>query len=252
MGDGTKVELAYKVLDSRSAEYWRRAKVLIIDEISMVSAELFDKLDYVARVVRGLNRPFGGVQLVVCGDFFQLPPVIKKNAEEELVAIGEKEEKGVAGTPSKKSKGGSASDQEKPSGGDSASVFCFESKAWKEAIELNFELTEVFRQQEDQEFIDMLRELRLGVCSVETERRLLKCQNTVFVPSKKSKQQLSGSPPSSGDGEADGIEPTRMYSTNRNVDETNEKMLDQLEGKGKKYKARVNQKPPLVPPLSSP
>lgn len=38
----------------------------------MVDAELFDKLDYVARVVRGKNVPFGGVQLVCCGDFFQV------------------------------------------------------------------------------------------------------------------------------------------------------------------------------------
>ena len=46
--------------------------MLIIDEISMVDADLFDKLDYVARVVRGKDSPFGGVQLVCCGDFFQV------------------------------------------------------------------------------------------------------------------------------------------------------------------------------------
>jgi hypothetical protein len=38
----------------------------------MVDAELFDKLDYVARVARGRNCPFGGIQLVCCGDFFQV------------------------------------------------------------------------------------------------------------------------------------------------------------------------------------
>lgn len=47
--------------------------MLIIDEVSMIDAELFDKLDYIARVVRGRNCPFGGVQLVCCGDFFQVP-----------------------------------------------------------------------------------------------------------------------------------------------------------------------------------
>ena len=54
---------------------WLRTRVLIIDEISMVDGELFDKLESIARIVRGNGRPFGGVQLVVTGDFFQLPPV---------------------------------------------------------------------------------------------------------------------------------------------------------------------------------
>lgn len=78
MGEGSKVELAYQVLESFSKENWRRAALLIIDEISMISADIFDKLDYIGRVVRGVNKPFGGVQLVCCGDFFQLPPVRKK------------------------------------------------------------------------------------------------------------------------------------------------------------------------------
>lgn len=245
------MELAYRAMDSRSADYWRRAKVLIIDEISMVSADLFDKIDYVARVVKRVDRPFGGVQLVVCGDFFQLPPVQKRNAE-ELLAMGELEGGGKSkdnrrdntkdknkkqmGKGAGKKAGDSGDDQQALTG--DAPLFCFESKAWKEAIELNFELTEVFRQQEDPTFLNMLRELRLGYCSPETERQLLKCQNTIFFSSKKHRagQQQHPSP---GGEEEDGIEPTRMYSTNRNVDEMNEKMLEQLEGKGKRYKAKV-------------
>lgn len=54
---------------------WRRCKHLIIDEISMVHADYFDKIEQVARVVRNCNDPFGGIQLILCGDFFQLPPV---------------------------------------------------------------------------------------------------------------------------------------------------------------------------------
>lgn len=54
---------------------WRRCRCLVIDEISMVDAELFDKLEGVARAVRRSREAFGGIQLVVCGDFLQLPPV---------------------------------------------------------------------------------------------------------------------------------------------------------------------------------
>lgn len=57
------------------AERWRRCRHLIIDEISMVDADYFDKIEMVARKVRQCERPFGGIQLVICGDFLQLPPV---------------------------------------------------------------------------------------------------------------------------------------------------------------------------------
>jgi ATP-dependent DNA helicase PIF1 len=54
---------------------WLRTKVLIIDEVSMVDGELFDKLESIARMMRKGGGPFGGIQLIVTGDFFQLPPV---------------------------------------------------------------------------------------------------------------------------------------------------------------------------------
>ena len=54
---------------------WREAQILIIDEISMLSPELFDKIEKVARMVRRINEPFGGLQLIVTGDFLQLPCV---------------------------------------------------------------------------------------------------------------------------------------------------------------------------------
>jgi ATP-dependent DNA helicase PIF1 len=77
LGQGTKEELAKKVSgDRRKAQKWKQAAVLVIDEISMLEGQLLDKLDFVARQVRGIhNVPFGGVQLIMCGDFFQLPPV---------------------------------------------------------------------------------------------------------------------------------------------------------------------------------
>ena len=51
------------------------AKVLIIDEISMLSAATLDMIDRVCKAVRWDPRSFGGLQVVLCGDFFQLPPV---------------------------------------------------------------------------------------------------------------------------------------------------------------------------------
>ncbi|KAG9333926.1 hypothetical protein JZ751_009389, partial [Albula glossodonta] len=57
--------------------HWTSCRHLIIDEISMVEAQFFDKLEMIARSIRRSTEPFGGIQLIVCGDFLQLPPVTK-------------------------------------------------------------------------------------------------------------------------------------------------------------------------------
>lgn len=80
---------------------WRYTKVLIIDEISMVDGNLLDKLEQIARRIRKNDDPFGGIQLVLTGDFFQLPPVAKKD-EHNVVK------------------------------------FCFESEMWKRCIQKRF------------------------------------------------------------------------------------------------------------------
>jgi len=54
---------------------WKRCRTLIIDEISMIDGVIFEKVEEVARIVRKSERPFGGIQLIICGDFLQLPPV---------------------------------------------------------------------------------------------------------------------------------------------------------------------------------
>lgn len=54
---------------------WKKTSVLLIDEVSMLGRDLFDKLDYIARKIRGKDLPFGGITLVFCGDMCQLPPV---------------------------------------------------------------------------------------------------------------------------------------------------------------------------------
>lgn len=65
----------------RQSAEMRKADVLIIDEISMLPAYLFTNLDLALQTARKDGRPFGGIQLVVCGDFLQLPPVQKSWSE---------------------------------------------------------------------------------------------------------------------------------------------------------------------------
>ena len=60
-------------------ERWKRLDILIIDEISMLNPELFDKLEEIARNIRRDDRPFGGIQLILSGDFCQLPCIDSNN-----------------------------------------------------------------------------------------------------------------------------------------------------------------------------
>lgn len=58
---------------------WRKCKVLIIDEVSMLSPRLFELLDCLARKIRKKQLPFGGIQIILLGDFCQLPTVGEKD-----------------------------------------------------------------------------------------------------------------------------------------------------------------------------
>jgi ATP-dependent DNA helicase PIF1 len=60
---------------ARAQARLKKCETLIVDEVSMLDEKLFDALDHLARHVRKLDKPFGGIQLVLCGDFFQLPPI---------------------------------------------------------------------------------------------------------------------------------------------------------------------------------
>ena len=117
-------------------KYWREVKTLVIDEISMVDGALLDTLDEVARRVRGNSKPFGGLQLILCGDFYQLPPVTK---------------------------------------GGAAPRFAFEARCWPSVVRRCFELHKVFRQS-DPEFIDALAQVRVGRCSAAAEAMLRACR----------------------------------------------------------------------------
>lgn len=61
--------------NSNAVHRWTTCRLLIIDEVSMIDANLFTTLERIARAVRDRPTPFGGIQLVLTGDFLQLPPV---------------------------------------------------------------------------------------------------------------------------------------------------------------------------------
>jgi len=134
LGEGDVLALAHKLKKRRDAlQRWRQCRVLIIDEISMVSGQLFEVLEVLARAIRGNDDPFGGIQLVACGDFLQLPPVVKAEDQQD----------GVGRSP----------------------TFCFEVKAWKRTVCEAFELTEIFRQKGDATFCELLNEVRFASIS---------------------------------------------------------------------------------------
>ena len=85
-GLGIKTNISKYDLDRiASSEYIAkrvlRARVLIIDEVSMLTSEMFSTVDAVCREIRQSQEPFGGIQVVVVGDFFQLPPITKIETE---------------------------------------------------------------------------------------------------------------------------------------------------------------------------
>jgi ATP-dependent exoDNAse (exonuclease V) alpha subunit len=78
-------ELKRIVNDEKIWERIKYARVLIIDEISMLSASRLDLASYVCQSIRQDARPFGGLQIVLCGDFFQLPPVAGLGKDKRFV-----------------------------------------------------------------------------------------------------------------------------------------------------------------------
>jgi len=61
--------------NSRTLHRYQTTDIIIIDEISMVSAQLLDNLDIIAKIARHSDSPFGGIRVIAVGDFYQLPPV---------------------------------------------------------------------------------------------------------------------------------------------------------------------------------
>lgn len=86
-GIGVKRQLTEKDLEKllttdRIKRNYKKTKVLIIDEISMLHKHQLDMVDTIARYILKSAEPFGGMQIVLCGDFFQLPPVSTDDADD--------------------------------------------------------------------------------------------------------------------------------------------------------------------------
>ena len=108
---------------------WLEIKTLVIDEVSMMSLKIFELLDVIGRNLRNrLDAPFGGIQVIFSGDFYQLPPV------------------------------GTLGDMD-------TFRFCFESETWNECFprsrSCQIHLVKIFRQT-DQVYSTMLTQIREG------------------------------------------------------------------------------------------
>ena len=71
-------------IDDRKRKKFARLKTMFVDEVSMVRADVFDAMDIVLRRARGSEHPFGGVQMVLFGDLYQLPPVVTTADREQF------------------------------------------------------------------------------------------------------------------------------------------------------------------------
>ena len=116
-------------LNSVRKQVLRSIDLLVIDEVSMLRADVLDAIDYRLRAARGnFKRSFGGVQLLLIGDLYQLPPVVRRNEESMLQRYY-------------------------------PSAWFYESLALKQDGFVYIELDKIFRQQDDL-FINILNNLR--------------------------------------------------------------------------------------------
>lgn len=136
--------IAERIKKKEAGDRLRLAKLIIIDEASMISGPLFDLLNEVMKLVRRSSAPFGGCRLVLVGDMGQLPPV-NKSKTTRLPLI-------------------------------------FESAAWHELNPTLFYLQTSHRQAEDKEFAAMLDEIRLGKCKGSTLEALEKAVGKQHPP----------------------------------------------------------------------
>lgn len=125
-------------------------ELLVIDEVSMVRADLLDVVDTLLRVYRKNYRPFGGVQVILIGDTFQLPPVVKGEDKDLLMMFYDSE-------------------------------FFFSAKVIQHNKPLYIELKKIYRQNE-RDFIDLLNRVRVNNMIPADFQTLARRYNPSFVP----------------------------------------------------------------------
>ncbi len=126
----------------RERELYENLDTIIIDEISMVRADILDSIDYFMRINgRRRDLPFGGVQMIFIGDLFQLPPVVATNIEEQLLGM------------------------------QYYSPHFFSAWCLQKCDMKYIELTKVFRQ-EDEDFVRLLNKVRVAKVDRESMAQL--------------------------------------------------------------------------------
>ncbi len=139
-----KTDLSKIASSQHIAKRVRRAKVLIIDEVSMLPPKILSMIDAICREIKQSSEPFGGIQIVLVGDFFQLPPVIKTEAENNMPAT-------LIDEPLYR--------------------FAYVSPAWERANPTVCYLTEQYRQ-DDRDFLALLSAIRRSVFGNDHLRRI--------------------------------------------------------------------------------
>lgn len=122
---------------SRFAPLYERIDALVIDEISMVRRDLFDAVDQILRKYRDEDKPFGGVQLILFGDMYQLPPIV---TDEDRPILYQKYE--------------------------NYSNYFFDSSAYKELSLMIVRLSHVYRQR-DSKFLEILTRMQKNALTQE-------------------------------------------------------------------------------------
>lgn len=150
-------ELEKEAVDGPAQARFEKTEVLVIDEISMVESAMLDRSNRVMQTARN-DGPFGGVQIVVCGDFLQLPPV---KPFETCFTCGI----GYADTTRKPRRGGRTERlcRCRDCGHEDleSEKWCFRSDAWEYADFVNIHLTENHRQSE-LTLMGILKQTRVG------------------------------------------------------------------------------------------
>ena len=178
----------------------RTLDLLVIDEISMVRADLLDQIDAVLRLHKDRHRPFGGVQLLMIGDLSQLAPVVK---EGEWALLRE-----YYRTP-----------------------YFFGSHALQQTQHVTIELTHVYRQT-DRTFIDILNEVRENRLTSESLARLNSRVDNRQQTEADSQFSILNS--QFGDGTI------RLTTHNATANRYNEERMDELKGVRFSFKAQVS------------